>query len=156
MDLSGQIRTACPPDFLVRIMRDPVALAQLLPAGSKVALNADGTYGFSVSKSVGPIKLSLPGKLQLVQDPLGFDQVLTAHAAHLIGGKVDLALNIAIKAEGRITHLSYAGTLTATGLAGRVLQEHRARANNSLKSALTRLKLYAEDQMRKPNRAAHA
>ena len=36
MELSGQIRTTCPPDHLVRIMRDPAALAQLLPAGSKM------------------------------------------------------------------------------------------------------------------------
>ena len=156
MDLSGQIRTTCPPDLLVRIIRDPDALAQLLPAGSKMDLNPDGTYAFSVTKSVGPIKLTLPGTLQLTPGARGHDQILTARAAHLIGGKVDLALNIQITAEARITHMTYTGDLTATGLAGRILQEHRARANSSLKAALTRLKLYAEAQANKhPNRSAH-
>lgn len=149
MDLSGQIRTTCLPDLLVKIMRDPDTLAQLLPAGSKMEMNADGTYAFSVSKSVGPIKLTLPGKLTLTPGARGHDQVLTAHAAHIIGGKVDLTLNIVLTNEGRQTELTYNGVLTATGLAGRILHEHRARANSSLKAALTRLKFHAEAQAAK-------
>ena len=64
----------------------------------------------------------------------------------MIGGKVDLALTVRITTEGRTTLLAYDGALTATGLAGRILHEKRDRANNSLKAALTRLKLHAEAQ----------
>ena len=149
MELSGQIRTLCPPDLLVTIMRDPVTLAELLPKGSKMHLLKDGTYSFSVYKTVGPIKLTLPGTLQLTPGANGHDQTLTARAAHLIGGKVDLALALHITSDGRITEVAYTGDLTATGLAGRVLQEQRARANISLKAALTRLKHHAEDKWRR-------
>lgn len=146
MDLSGQIRTTCPPDLLVRIMRDPATLAQLLPDGSQMDQTADGAYAFSVSKSVGPIRLTLPGRMSLTTDGTGHDQLLKAHAAHMIGGKVDLALTLRITTEGRTTLLAYDGTLTATGLAGRILHEHRQRANGSLRAALIRLKLHAEAQ----------
>lgn len=157
MHLSGQIRTTCPPDLLVKVMRDPAALAQLLPPGSKMALASDGTYAFSVTKSVGPIRLTLPGTMQLAATGQDHNQTLTAHAAHLIGGKVDLTLALTLTTEGRVTHLAYAGDLTATGLAGRVLAEHKARANNSLKAALLRLKIHAEAHMdRPPTRTARA
>ena len=153
MDLSGQIRTTCPPDQLVSTLRDPVALAQLLPLGSKVQQTAAGIYGFSVVKNVGPIKLTLHGQLDLTPGAMGHDQVLKAHAAHLIGGKVDLTLAIGITTDGRTTLLAYTGTLVATGLAGRILHEHRNRANSSLKAALLRLKLYAEQQAERQPRA---
>ncbi|MBC7735972.1 MAG: hypothetical protein H7245_01830 [Candidatus Saccharibacteria bacterium] len=149
MELSGQIRTLCPPDLLVTIMRDPVTLAELLPKGSVMQLLTNGTYSFSVYKTVGPLKLTLPGTLQLTPDAQGHDQTLTARAAHLIGGKVDLVLALHITSDGRITEVSYKGELTATGLAGRVLQEQGARANVSLKAALTRLKHRAEDKWRR-------
>ena len=157
MQLSGQIRTTCPPTMLVGLLRDPAALVQLLPAGAKIDVKADGSMGFFMAKSVGPIRLTLPGTLTLAATGHNADQVLIAHAAHLIGGKVDLTLTLAFATEGRITQLVYTGELTATGLAGRVLKEHRERANASLKAAMTRLKLYAESQMRKSAvTAAHA
>ena len=146
MDLSGQIRTTCPPDLLVRIMRDPAALARILPSGSRMEQTGDGTYTFSVSRHVGPIKLTLPGQMSLTTGSNGHDQLLEVKAAHMIGGKVDLALTVRITTEGRTTLLAYDGALTATGLAGRILHEKRDRANNSLKAALTRLKLHAEAQ----------
>lgn len=153
MDLSGQIRTTCPPDLLVSALRDPAALVQLLPLGAKVEQTSPGVYAFSVAKNIGPIKLTLPGQMVLTSGATGHDQVLKAHAAHLIGGKVDLALAIRITTDGRTTLLAYTGTLVATGLAGRILHEHRDRANSSLKAALVRLKLHAERQAGRQPRA---
>ena len=150
MELSGQIRTTCPPDQLVRIMRDPAALAKLLPGGSKLDQTGDGEYTFSVAKSVGPIRLVLPGSMHLQPSGSGLDHSLTARAAHLIGGKVDLTLSLAFTADAKGTQMAYVGELTATGLAGRVLHENRGRANSSLKAALARLRDHAEAQMRRP------
>ena len=148
MEVSGLIRTTCPPDFLVSALRDADTLARLLPDGSKLEATGDGHYAFSVTKGVGPIKLTLPGEMTLTASGKGHDQILTARAAHIIGGKVDLDLTLAIEHSGGQTRLTYSGELAATGLAGRVLREHRARANSALKAALTRLKMHAEGQLR--------
>jgi hypothetical protein len=58
-----------------------------------------------------------------------------------------MKLDVAIVAEGGMTRLTYEGDLTASGLAGRVLQEHHDRANSSLFVALVRLKLHAENTL---------
>ena len=148
MDVSGLIRTTLPPESLLSALRDARTLSRLLPDGSSLEQTGDGRYAFSVTKSVGPVKLTLPGQMTLTATGAGHDQTLTARAAHIIGGKVDLELDLTIEQHGGQTRLAYSGELVATGLAGRVLREHRARANSALKAALTRLKIHAEGQMR--------
>ena len=154
MEVSGLIRTTLPPDRLVSALGDARTLARLLPDGSKLDQIAEGRFSFSVTKAVGPIKLTLPGQMTLTPKGKGHDQTLTARASHLIGGKVDLDLDLTIEHHGGHTRLAYSGELVATGLAGRVLREHRARANSALKAALTRLKMHAEGQMRQSNAQA--
>ena len=148
MDVSGLIRSTCPPESLVSALCDARSLARLLPDGSTLEKTGDGQYSFTVTKAVGPMRLTLPGKMTLTASGIGHNQLLTARASHLIGGKVELDLNLAIDQHGEQTHLAYSGTLNAAGLAGRVLREHRARANAMLKAALIRLKLHAEGLLR--------
>ena len=100
-----------------------------------------------MTKAVGPIRLTLPGQMSLTPTGEGHNQGLTARASHLIGGKVELALNLIIDRHDDLTRLAYSGTLNATGLAGRMLREHHVRVNALLKSALTRLRIHAEAQM---------
>ena len=147
MDISGLIRSTCPPESLVSALRDARSLARLLPDGSTLEKTGDGQYGFSVTKAVGPIRLTLPGKMTLTATGTGHNQLLSARASHLIGGKVELDLTLTIDQHGEQTHLAYSGRLNAAGLAGRMLRGHRARANSMLKAALIRLKLHAEGQM---------
>ena len=147
MDISGLIRSTCPPESLVSALRDARSLARLLPDGSTLEKTGDGQYGFSVTKAVGPIRLTLPGKMTLTATGTGHNQLLSARASHLIGGKVELDLKLIIDQQGEHTRLAYSGTLNASGLAGRVLREHHARANSMLKAALTRLKRHAEGQL---------
>jgi carbon monoxide dehydrogenase subunit G len=153
MQISGQLRTKCPPPFLVNVLRDPDAMMQLLPVGSDLEQSEDGSYRFSVIKSVGPIRLTLPGTLTITPTGQGHGQTMTVHASHLIGGKVDMKLRIDIaRAEGQ-TQMTYQGDLDATGLAGRILREHRARANSAVKASLFRLKLHAEREFTKSRTA---
>ena len=144
MQISGQIKTSCPPVFLLKVLNDPDAIIQLLPAGSKLVQSAPGTFAFTMSKSVGPIRLTLPGTLTITPLGKGHDQTLTVKAAHTMAGKVDLDLSIEISREDGVTRVGYHGELEATGLSGRILREHSARANSVVKAALTRLKLHAE------------
>jgi carbon monoxide dehydrogenase subunit G len=159
MQITGQIRTKCPPPFLVSILRDPEAMNQLLPTGSELAQSEDGSYKFSVVKSVGPIRLTLPGTLTINPTGQGHSQIMTVQAAHMIAGKVDMKLRLVItRVEGQ-TQMAYDGNLDATGLAGRILKEHRLRANSAVKASLFRLKLHAEREFAKKraqNQAATA
>ena len=148
MDISGLIRTTLPPDLLVSALRDARTLSRLSPGGCSFDQIAEGRFAFSVTKNLGPIRLTLPGQMTLAATGTGHDQTLTARAAHIIGGKVDLDLALTIEVHRGQTRLAYSGELNATGLAGRVLREHHARANSALKAALTRLKMHAEAQMR--------
>jgi carbon monoxide dehydrogenase subunit G len=147
MEISGLIRTTCPPDILLSAMRDATTLSHLLPEGSTMTMTPQGDYDFLVTKSIGPIKLNLPGKMTLTPTGTGNDHILTAHAGNLIGGKVDLQLNLALQSHDGHTRLVYSGELTATGLAGRVMREHRARVNGVLKAAMNHIKIHAERQM---------
>ena len=153
MQISGQIRTTCPPAFLLQALRDPQAMIQLLPSGSKLEQSGDDTFAFTLTKSVGPIRLTLPGTLTLTPTGEGHNQKMTVHAAHLIAGKVDLTLQIVIDQAGAQTRIAYDGELGATGLSGRILKEHRARANEVVKASLTRFRLRAEGEFAK-SRAA--
>lgn len=159
MQINGQLKTKCPPPFLVNILRDPDAMMQLLPAGSDLEQSPDGSYKFSVIKSIGPIRLTLPGTLTITPTGQGHGQTMTVQAAHLIGGKVDMKLHFAITRDEGLTQMVYEGDLDATGLAGRILREHRSRANSAVKASLFRLKLHAEREFAKKraqNQAANA
>ncbi len=146
MQLSGQIKTHCPAEFLLEVLRDPAAMAQLLPEGSKLEKTDEGVYSFTMTRSVGPIRLTLPGTLTLTPRGKGLGQRITVKAGHLIGGKVDLDLKVDVNEADGQTRVGYDGDVEATGLAGRILKEHHARANSAVKTSLTRLKLYAEIQ----------
>lgn len=144
MQISGLIKTTCSPAALVRALRDPDCLLKLLPPDSTLEQTGDGTYVFSVTKGIGPIKLTLPGTLTLTPAANGIDQILSARAAHIIGGKVEFDVTLHIDQNANMTRMAYDGQLTATGLAGRVLNEHQLRANNLMRSSMLRIKAQAE------------
>lgn len=148
MEISGTIRTNCAPEVLVATLSDARAIDRLLPEGAKVEAAGEGRFGFTVSKTFGPIKLTLPGQMTLTQGEGPHDRRLVVRAAHVIGGKVDLDLVLKIEPLGEATRLSWSGALEATGLAGRVAREHRGRIGTVVKGGFTRLKHIAEARAR--------
>ena len=151
MDIHGKINTTCPPEIFLATMRDTGALLRVLPAGAQLTAEKDGALAFSMSKTFGPIRLTLPGQMSLIATGTGHDQILTARAAHVIGGKVDLDVTFSFERAGGKTQLAYTGSLTATGVAGRVLRDHHGRVNHVFRSLLLGLKLQAEEAMRPGN-----
>ena len=53
MQVSGQIRTLCPPEILVSTLQDPGALSGLLPKGSRLEKGNDGGFAFTLIKESG-------------------------------------------------------------------------------------------------------
>ena len=150
MQLTGMIRTTCPPDQLMALLDDPAVLALMMPGGSEIRQTSATGYAFVIRKAIGPLKLNMPGTLTLTPVGAGPDRHMTAHAAHLIGGKVDIDLNIRLATLTGMTVLSYQGTMTATGLANRVLGEFEKRAQTGMRSVFLRLKQRAEGDQRAP------
>ena len=144
MKLSGLIRTNCPPDRLMALLHDPLILARMLPKGCEVTKSGEGSFDFAIRRAFGPINLSLPGTMTLMPTGTLQDHVLTAHAAHIIGGKVELTLTLAARRTDGTTKLSYEGDLQATGLAGRLMKEYESQADDGMRAAFQRLKKAAE------------
>ena len=148
MEVSGHILANCPPDHLIAVLYDVKTLERLMPMGATLNQTAKGRFAFSVRRVVGPITLTLPGQLSLDAKGTGHDQTLTLRAAHIIGGKVDLDLDLAITSEGGNTRLAYTGAWNAMGLSGRVLRDHGARVNAAIRVAMVQLKTQAEAHLR--------
>jgi len=144
MQLSGMIRTTCPPARLVDLLSDPKVLAAMMPAGSDLRQTATGEFAFTIRKALGPLKFNMPGTLILTRLGDGHDRHMTAHASHLIGGKVDVTLDIKVTDRPAVTIVNYEGELTATGLANRLLGENSERAQTALRGFFVRLKRQAE------------
>lgn len=154
MEISGTLRAYCPPEDLVATLADARAITRLLPGGAQVEQTGEGRYSFTVSRAFGPIKLTLPGQMTITATGQGHDRRLVLRAAHIIGGKVDMEITFHFELIENATRMRYDGTLEATGLAGRVAREHRARINTVVKGGLTRLKHLAE--ARNPKAAGSA
>lgn len=144
MDFKGKINANCPPECVFEVLDDPDALARLLPEGSKVEKSGDGQFTFTLIRTLGPIRLTLPGKMAVTQGEGALDRKLSIRAAHVIGGKVDAELEMVNSVEAGALHMAYAVNLEATGLAGRIAKEHRGRLGGLLKSGMMRLKFLAE------------
>ncbi len=144
MQIKGQIKFACPATFLVQVLNDPAAMAKLLPQNAKLELSGPGSFAFTVTKAMGPIKLTLPGTMTVIPTGTRQDQKLQVKAAHMIGGKVNLDLDVTMSDTGSITQLTYDGTLEASGLAGRMLQEREDRMNGFIRNMVVALKRHAE------------
>ncbi len=144
MQLSGMIRTTCPPDQLLALLNDPAVLARMIPGGSEITQTSATEYTITMRKSLGPLKLTMPGKLVLTPIGTGLDRHLAGHAGHLIAGKINIELDIHLTTEADQTVLTYAGDLVASGLVSRLLGENEKRAQISLRGVFMRLKNQAE------------
>ena len=144
MHVSGMIKMTCPPDILLATLHDPLALAEILPSGSTLDRSGADSFDFSISKSVGPIRLTMRGALTLAAVDGDLVQQMTINASHMIGGKVDVSLVLTIDTVDRVTRLGYDGDIDAQGLAGRVLKENAGSVDDIVKRTMTRLKHQAQ------------
>jgi carbon monoxide dehydrogenase subunit G len=153
MELSGMIRTSCPPRFLVEVLHKSDVLGQMLPTGSELKDMGDGKYSFRLVKIIGLLKLTLPGTLTIAPTGEGQNQRLTIQASHIIGGKVDMDMNFNFSRQLGVTTWAYVANVTASGLAGRILREREKRVGGLLRAGLVNIKLNAE-HMQKGNEAS--
>jgi carbon monoxide dehydrogenase subunit G len=146
MRLEGSIRTTGPAEEVVRgLTRDDI-LAAIAPEGFEFRKVQKGVADFVIRRSFGPITLTLQGTMTTTTE--AEDRfTLEIKAAHLIGGKVAVLLQVNTSApdEDGLCALAWGGELTAQGLAGRLLTERAEQGNDILRNLFLRLRDKVED-----------
>lgn len=136
MLIEGMIRTSGPAEVVVRGLADDATLKAIAPRGFEFRPVIDGRSDFTVRRGFGPIVLTLQGHMSVTPDDEPQAWWLEVKAAHLIGGSVKVALNVTTTdptpESGNMGSLSWTGDMTATGLAGRLLNDYQARVNEVL------------------------
>ncbi|NBZ88057.1 hypothetical protein [Stagnihabitans tardus] len=142
MLLEGSIRTSGPAETVLLGLTRVETLTAISPAGFEFRTVEGGVAEFVIRRGFGPITLTLQGKMSVEKADAGYK--LEIKAAHLIGGRVLVALDATCgEAEGQGI-LSWKGELTAQGMAGRLLSERSDRANEILGNLFIRLRDHVE------------
>lgn len=143
MQLEGSIRTTGPAEDVIRGLTDAETLSTIAPSGFEFRKVGDGTADFLIRRSFGPIALTLQGTMTLTG--ADEDYVLEIKAAHLIGGRVTVTLDIkASPEEDGLETLGWRGALVSQGLAGRLLNERASEANTIMRNLFMRLRDHVE------------
>ncbi|MCW1917148.1 hypothetical protein NX862_00110 [Rhodobacter sp. KR11] len=144
MQLDGSIRTTGPAELVARGLAQGAVLTAIAPFGFDFRKVEDGVADFTVRRSIGPISLTLQGTMALTETAPAF--TLAIKAAHLIGGKVQVQLDLttAPPDDDGLATLSWTGELRAQGLAGRVMAEREEQANEILRNLFIRLRDHVE------------
>ncbi len=144
MDLSGTVDLSVRPDEATEGFHTAETLRHFLPGKSELTKSGPAAFDFVVTKDAGMVSLRLPGTLTIQPD--GETYRFEAAARHLLGGTANLLLNIRFApAEfGEGTVMSYAGTLAATGLAGRLLRDRAPMAQEVLTARFEQVKRHLE------------
>lgn len=122
MRLNGNVELAVAPEAVRAALNRPEVLRAMLPGDCTVKASGPGRFDFTLKKGLGFLEIRQNGTITLDSSAPGAE-VLTLTASHMIGGSVDLTVAIGLAPFGTGTAAVYDGTLTAKGLAGRVLRD---------------------------------
>lgn len=140
MELTGTLHIPGPLPLVLDRLADPATLQAILPSGAEIAPKAEGLYGFTLRKTLAQIEIRQSGDLTIApQPPEGIRVSLST--SHRLAGSV--RLDLVLRAEGLAsgqTRLSYTGTLTATGLAARLMRGRDMAIRGQMDRLLQRLK----------------
>ena len=140
MKLNGSIPTQCPPENVVGLLRDPVALAKIAPDGFAFAEPASDTIPFTFRRRIGVILLNLSGQLTLRQMADRAESRVDIRAEHRIGGSVSIGLDVTPHSgpDGAQV-LAWSGTMEASGLTARIVKQREAEAHKIVTTLFERL-----------------
>lgn len=140
MKLNGSIPTQCPPEHVVALLRDPVALARIAPDGFVFAERASDTIPFTFRRRIGVILLNLSGQLTLRQPADRAESRVDILAEHRIGGSISVGLDLTSKSgPDGAQSLIWSGTMEASGLTARIVKQREAEAHKIVTTLFERL-----------------
>jgi carbon monoxide dehydrogenase subunit G len=144
MQLNGVLQISVPPDRVVLALEDPAVLSSLFPGEAMVQRVSEGSYTFTLTKTVGFLELRQSGTIRLDRQKQGV--ALAVRAAHRIGGSADLKVMIGLEPgpRGAGTRIGYDGTLEASGLAGRLLRDRETQVRPFVTRVFERIRAQIE------------
>jgi carbon monoxide dehydrogenase subunit G len=140
MKLLGSIPTACPPERVLSLLQDPIALGKIAPEGFVFAERSAQAVPFTFRRRIGVIVLNLAGQVSLRQTADKGDSHVAIEANHRIGGGVSIGLDVTAQTSpdgGQI--LAWSGTLEANGLTARIVKERASEAHKIVTTLFERL-----------------
>ena len=121
MDLSGSLPIHVPPAEVARLIHDPLMLAALVPACRAVQETAPGHYTAQIEYAAGPVPIRFQALITVIPVQPGQTYEMQIKGGTLVTGVVTVANLITLHPTARGCRLEYAGTLSATGIARRML-----------------------------------
>lgn len=143
MRLHGNVELAVAPDAVRAALNRPEVLRAMLPGDCTVTAKGPGQFEFTLKKSLGFLEIRQNGTIT-IDSSAPRAEVLTLAASHMIGGAVDLTVAIGLAPFGTGTAAVYDGTLTAKGLAGRVLRDSEGQVKPYVHRVFEKLKARIE------------
>lgn len=143
MRLNGNVELEVAPAAVRAALNRPEVLRAMLPGDCTVKATGPGRFDFTLKKGLGFLEIRQNGTITLDSSAPGAE-VLTLTASHMIGGSVDLTVAIGLAPFGAGTAAVYDGTLTAKGLAGRVLRDREGQVKPYVQRVFEKLKARIE------------
>ena len=155
MQLSGKITIRAARPLCIAAVRQADTLAAFLPGDVTVTAKDANSFDAEFRREFGRIAVRLRGTLTIEEVEPGSLLRFVLQARHLLTGSAQM--DISMRFDGTApTGLSYDGTLTGTGLAGRLLAERQDRVQAKLDAMFTGLKQRIEAERRAANQQAGA
>ena len=147
MHLSGKITIRAPSALCIASVLQAETLAAFLPGDASVVAKDAGSFDVEFRREFGRIAVKLRGTLTVDEEEPGTLWRFVLRARHLLAGTAHMDIAMRFTGTGP-TALGYDGTLTGTGLAGRMLTEHQDRVQPKLDVMFTGLKQRIEAERR--------
>ena len=155
MHLSGKITIRGPRGLCIASVHQADTLAAFLPGDVTVIPRDANSFDVEFRREFGRIAVKLRGTLTIEVVEPGSLLRFVLQARHLLAGSA--TIDIAMRFDGSApTKLSYDGTLTGTGMAGRLLAEREDRVQPKLDAMFSGLKQRIEAERRVAHQKAGA
>ncbi|MBD3763682.1 MAG: SRPBCC family protein [Rhodobacterales bacterium] len=133
MDLNGNVFVALPPDRVAPALTDPEMLRRMLPGCPGLEPAGPGRWRAPMERDMGPLTLRLTADLTMqAVGPNAWR--LTAQGGTMISGKVSAGFDITLEERAPGTRMTYAGTIEASGLAGKMLASREESLRNYVRN----------------------
>lgn len=139
MQVSGLVVVRLPVAQVMAAFNDAEVLRAVLPSCVEARQVGPGRFAARLTRKVGPMPVTVEPQITVAPLQDGSTQ-LTIAAGNAILGRVQSALDLRLDPVEAGTRVSWTGDVQATGLAGRMLTDRKARIGQMVRNLFLRFK----------------